>query len=266
MNSEEKKKIKSMENAYDFITKVKNDFKKVNRFSCCEELDKLIQKIVEEDSNKISIQPKTFDYVNSALKGEMVFDKNYLYRARIYNEPNAEYTYKNPPKGDFKGYDEKDSFVNTKAPANGRCNPKGIAYLYAAESPECCVYEVRPNRDSIISVAQIEILEELKLLYINSRCAVADNKESDIIPNTELVDLFSYLYYEFSKPASNDDDYFISQYISERIKNMGYDGIVFNSSIYSGENNKNYVIFNYNKTKAINSRLVKVKKLEIDFE
>ena len=63
------------------------------------------------------------------------------------------------------------------------------------------------------------------------------------------------------------------QYISEKIKSAGIDGLSFNSSKYAYVNDQgmrehgvNYVIFNYNKCKAVSSKLYRVKSIEMVIE
>ena len=66
----------------------------------------------------------------------------------------------------------------------------------------------------------------------------------------------------FSKPYGKDGDYLICQYVSEYIKNIGYDGIRFFSSRvlqkFCDDCFVNYTIFNYNKCKPISSDLLYV--------
>ena len=87
------KDVQSLFNAYDYISKIKEGFKTLNRYNCDPSFDLLIKKIVEEKANIIKVK-----------RGDV------LYRARIYNEKNPKKRFKNPPEGDFKGYDEKRFF------------------------------------------------------------------------------------------------------------------------------------------------------------
>lgn len=231
----------SIENAYNYVNNIKNVFKISNRFYCDKNLDDIINKMAQE-----------FFYNIILVKDSII------YRARIYQESNAEYLYLNPSQGDFRGYDEKNSFVNkTHMVKDGRCNTKNISYLYASKNRDCCIYEIRPNVNSYVSIAEILVLENLNLMCIDNKRAFSDYEYGTIIPNTSLIHLFYYLCFEFCSPV-NDDNYSLSQYISEKIRSMGYDGIAYNSAVYTGEDNINYVIFNYDKTKAINSKLYKI--------
>ena len=70
------------------------------------------------------------------------------------------------------------------------------------------------------------------------------------------INLFYALSQLYSKPVTEDDDtldYIPTQYIAEFVKRIGYDGIVFKSSLYNDENSVNVVIFNFDKCEAVGS-------------
>ena len=179
-----------------------------------------------------------------------------LYRGRIIkNEDDIGKT------SCFWGYNEKDSFVPPpEATRDMRANYRYIPYLYCASSSYVASVEVRPRLGAGVSVATIEIFQELKLLDFTL-------KE---IPNQltpEKLTLFEDLSYLFSKPITHDDDvfdYIPTQYVAEYVKNLGYDGIAFKSSLLPKLNELaskelyNIVVFNYEKCKAIKSNIIKV--------
>ena len=72
---------------------------------------------------------------------------------------------------------------------------------------------------------------------------------------TKLINEYA-LSQLYSKPVTEDDDtldYIPTQYIAEFVKRIGYDGIVFKSSLYNDENSVNVVIFNFDKCEAVGS-------------
>lgn len=82
-----------------------------------------------------------------------------------------------------------------------------------------------------------------------------------------------HLQYLFSLPYKEDGDYLLTQHISEKIKSVGIDGVSLNSSKYDYENEQgiiengvNYVIFNYQKCKAVSSKLYRVKAINMVIE
>lgn len=64
----------------------------------------------------------------------------------------------------FWGYDEKNSDAPPPGyPSPGRINPAGISYLYVAEDVRTAVLEVRPVPTQLVSVAQVELTEDIKV-------------------------------------------------------------------------------------------------------
>lgn len=99
------------------------------------------------------------------------------------------------------------------------------------------------------SVARIRVNERLRLLDFSLQ-----NYPKGMKP--VKINLFYALSQLYSKPVTEDDDtldYIPTQYIAEFVKRIGYDGIVFKSSLYNDENSVNVVIFNFDKCEAVGS-------------
>ena len=70
----------------------------------------------------------------------------------------------------------------------------------------------------------------------------------------------------FSKPVTDDDDitdYIPTQFIAEYAKRLGYDGIVFRSSLVPDINENqmerfNIVVFNYQKCEPVKSNVIEI--------
>ena len=229
----------------EYFKEALDELKYKNRFSN-EKLDDIVTALTSESSNT------------------QEFNRIRLYRARKYTEPDAVARYKNPSDPPFQGYDEKNSFVNPKG-IEGRCNPQFIAYLYAANTVDCCIAEIHPGIDQVISVAEIVAIQPLKILRLSKTFAISSGKS--IIQNVPDSTTILYLQNLFSKPHSEDGDYLLTQYLSEKIKGQGFDGISFFSSVYKDQakNNRNinFTIFNYNKCKAVSSELYKVDAIKL---
>ncbi|WP_217437227.1 RES family NAD+ phosphorylase [Paenibacillus sp. JMULE4] len=109
--------------------------------------------------------------------------------------------------------------------------------------------EVRPYLNSLVSVASIQVKEALIIADLTY----------DGFAKTDGIE--NYLFYlimtDFSKPSnSNKKDYIPTQYITEFIKSLGFEGIRFNSSLYG--RGRNVTIFNYNKCEAVDSKLYQI--------
>ncbi len=236
----------------EFFNSANDELKTKNRFTN-QKLDSVVNALLSESSNIVELSGCT------------------LKRSRIYDKLDKYIRYDNPPKSRFKGFNAKDSFVNEKG-NEGRCNPKFIPYLYAADSMECSIAEINPGIDSVVSVANIKIKEKLKIVSLSSDYALSSTKGNIIegVPDCWVV---IHLHHLFSLPYTEDGDYLLTQYISEKIKSAGIDGVSFKSSKYAYENEQgvrehgiNYVIFNYEKCKAVSSELYRVKAINIVVE
>ena len=138
----------------------------------------------------------------------------------------------------FKGYsaDESNKPPNDKA-AEGRVNPEFISYLYLSEDPLTCVYEVRPAIGQNVSVATFEIKKDLRIYDF------AYSFPNDFKNEKQLdIALFDYISKQFSLPYQNKPlQYLPTQYLGEVIKNSGFDGLRFQSSLH--QNGYNIVLF-----------------------
>jgi len=157
----------------------------------------------------------------------------------------------------FWGYDKEKSHApqNHKIISDGRANPKCIAYLYTAFEEYTAMVEVRPYLKSNVSIAVIKPLEELK---------IADLSLSSFKNTNDLELIIHYLVMNaFSKPVNNNvDEYIPTQYISEYIKSLGFDGVKFNSSLNNVGNN--LTIFYPKKCEAIRSKLVEIESIHFE--
>lgn len=235
--------------AHNFMCEVKQNFKVKNRFTTDSRLDALIEMYAKEQTN-----------VWELPAGRTI------YRARIYTETDANARFNAPPSGRFKGYNKKESFVNLnyEMVGEGRCNPRYIPYLYASSSAECCVYEVRPAKEAYVSVARIKTSEALRLLRLERCRGFLTDHGDHIVDGVQNVIMFMYLAREFSVPHKNFGDYLLCQYVAEKIKTFGFDGITYESAVYDGESATNYVIFNYEKCRPTSSELRIISDVKIE--
>lgn len=185
-----------------------------------------------------------------------------LKRARIYDIQKD----KEKKTPEFRGYGENDSFVPPKdaTVSAGRANPSGITYLYAASDVVTAISEVNPLLDDEISVAEIEVQEDLKVLNFANLFASTVGSDSPSLAWKRAVP--TALTRVFNTPQHHSDGYLLCQYISEYIKILGYDGIRFASSKVKTDWDKhtgiNYTIFNYQKCRAVSSDLFSVENIE----
>lgn len=151
----------------------------------------------------------------------------------------------------FWGYDEKGSDAPPKGTASsGRINPDGISYLYAANDIQTAVLEVRPIPTQFVSVAQVELLEDVTIYsFIKPSSLEAD--KSDPFDWVDYDEISRY----FGQPNYGGKSYYLAtQYISEYIKHLKdsndqtiCDGLCFRSSL--NPSGTNYVLFDVSQSK-----------------
>jgi hypothetical protein len=148
--------------------------------------------------------------------------------------------------------------------SGGRANPVGISYLYTASDYKTAVSEVRPHKGEILTIAKIKIIDRLKLVDLrNPRKSTSPfSKESEQTEQIfKYISLLQHFAEELSKPVLPREahlEYLPSQYLSELIKDMGFDGFIFKSSLGSGDN---IVLFTDEKIEIVATELYEVREL-----
>lgn len=180
-----------------------------------------------------------------------------LYRARIVTDND---TSKLNKEQGFYGFNKDESFIAPwQATKDMRANYKYIPYLYCANNPYLALAEVRPVTASKVSIATLVANQTIRMLDFS--ITSKPNKMS-----VSKQNLFLDLSRMYSKPVTSDDnilDYIPTQYVAEYAKQLGYDGIMFTSSVvpeFSEEklDRYNVVIFNYQKCEPIKSNVFEI--------
>jgi len=235
---------------------------------------------------------KLFSYIikknNDQWNKEKIINENEILKC-IKDIPSDEweqdYIIKNNLENHlFWGYDKKESDAPSSKDISiphGRANPSGISYLYTALDKDTAISEVQPTIEQFISIAQISTLKRLNIFnfdypatYKNSKFLSKQigeiEKELNLSSFWQLGILFNTLSELFTKPIlGNTDYYFTTQYISEFLKNKGFDGIKYKSALKKG--GANLVLFNTSKDEnknpinyqILNSSLYKVENVKI---
>lgn len=144
----------------------------------------------------------------------------------------------------------------------GRANPVGISYLYVSNDPSTTLYEIRASLYDYVAVGEFRIEEEIKV--VNLRGDTYDpiylSEQGELEDFLIHLPFITKLEQELSKPrrrSDNELDYLPTQYLCEFVKSMGYDGVEYQSSVYS----KGYNLAIYNSTK-LNCLAVNVYEIE----
>jgi RES domain-containing protein len=133
-----------------------------------------------------------------------------------------------------------DWLIEGRAP-EGRINPKGIPFLYAATEMKTAIAEVRPSLGALVSVAQLRVSRGIRLI----NCTTDEGKIRNIIylkePEGEerTLAVWRDIDRAFSEPVTASDDradYAATQLIAELFRRNGFDGIAYRSALGEGHN------------------------------
>jgi RES domain len=231
--------------------------------------------------NRFFIEHEVLDHIkNISEKCRITVNKGtVLYRARLFNmkapyfsdkedqeesersyyykmlKMAQEYDLKKRRETGFWGFNKDDSFVpsNNDLINDGRANPSYIKYLYTAEKPYTAMTEVRPFLKSLVSIADIMVTEDLSVVdfSFDSFSKFDEGFEANLI----------YLIMsDFSNPTGSDNkNYIPTQYLSEFIKTIGFEGIRFSSSLHNS--GRNITIFSYEKCQPVGSKLYNIEDI-----
>jgi hypothetical protein len=179
--------------------------------------------------------------------------KKILYRSRL------------GPGRSLKPYpcDKMGSPSPEKTIMGGRANPPNIPFLYLADDKETSILESRPWKGAYVSVAEFETARNLRIadltidLLVKHPFACGDELRFEVHARQVLKQLGD----ELSKPLhpqTKSIDYIPTQYLTEIVRNLGFDGMIYRSALGNG---KNIVIFDQKKTECRNVMLY-----QVDFE
>ncbi len=192
-------------------------------------------------------------YIGTYIKkGSQVF-----YRSRINNQDKPY-----PPN--------KMGKPPLRQVGNGRANPIGIPYLYVASTIDTAILEIRGHKGERVTVAEFNLLRDLELADLrdpkNKISPFELNEEDEVALIYKNMPFLEHLGNELSRPVIPSEanlEYLPSQYLCELIKQIGFHGIIYKSSVSDGNN---YVIFSDKKLKATKTHQYQIKETHITFE
>lgn len=193
-------------------------------------------------------------------------ERSKLLRSRIgydHKEVNDEFfDYPQKIKIPYKGKAISAPPVNLAEA--GRANRQGISHLYLASNKDTAISEVRPAPGNYVSTGIFESKKELTLIDLRFiDLSIYYKNDEDFT----MFKLFRDLATELSFPVlpSERNKYLMTQFLSDTIRKLGYDGLMFTSSISDGDN---YVCFYPDEFEYIkdSSSLVKVTQMTFKFK
>lgn len=127
--------------------------------------------------------------------------------------------------------------------SHGRANPAGIPYLYLGSTETTAVAEIRPHTGERTCVAEFKLNQAVQLIDLrNPRKLVSPfflDDEARIAALLSDLPFVERLGLELTRPVLPQRaaiEYVPSQYLCEFIKKVGYDGVLYRSSVSDGMN------------------------------
>lgn len=164
-----------------------------------------------------------------------VYQDEELFRARIWDS-NIE---KEPFGSDKMGAAPSDKV------GPGRSNRRGQRTLYCAGDRDTCIAEVRPYKGAGVAVSAIRLTRNARLVDFASELPQVAPLRMDNsgwqIQTRKLLEHVSYLFSLPANPSASELYYAPTQSLCDSLREAGYDGIRYRSSLKEG--GINYAFF-----------------------
>lgn len=127
---------------------------------------------------------------------------------------------------------------------SSRINPRGISYLYLSDCEKTAILEARAWIGQEVSIGYFEIECKLKCIDMskdkNPLIPSWGGCEEKLSADKKEKAVWGAINSSFSEPIRAEEEkinYIPTQYLSELLKNNGYDGVIFKSSLNTGGHN-----------------------------
>ena len=187
-----------------------------------------------EDEVKNKLAKYKHNFENVLLKSTSFYRARVGYKKKKVVNNFWDYSVKYTPyKKDKIGAPE------TKLVKGGRLNRLGVSFLYLATNIETAINEVRPDPGHKVSIGKFKSVKDLRIVDFDK----AFINMSDTEKSLNDFQLLNHIDQLFSRPITQDErhKYIITQFFSDIFRKLGFDGVMFTSSVGSG---KNLLIFN----------------------
>ncbi|MHA6332658.1 RES family NAD+ phosphorylase [Qipengyuania sp. CAU 1752] len=151
----------------------------------------------------------------------------------------------------------------------GRANPVGIPYLYVGSAKATAITEVRPHPGETLTLAEFRVEEGVQLIDLRKpRQMITPFVMAEIAEVAAVrgeIDFLERLGKELTTPVLPNAaavDYIPSQYLCELIKQVGYDGVIYESSVSDGIN---LALFSPSKAQVGELSRARIDQVSVDF-
>lgn len=202
-----------------------------------ERFDGLLRRVRRENPYLIEPETKSLLVPHLSLLSRQIPAGIVVHRARIGFAKRNYQVFERP--GDawfYLPYEGSDlGAAPPVAAAAGRMNRTGVSFLYAASNQETALSEVRPHPGHVVSVGEFQSSRDLIVADFNQVSIRQFSSSDEDLKNYWFLLSIDKL---FSVPVPPDErqSYVLSQLFSDVIRQLGFDGIAFHSSIGNGLN------------------------------
>jgi hypothetical protein len=241
------RRFKSLNSFHDFERSVKREL----RFVRNPDQENFLKTVIATSQSRATTLPKGF---------------NTLWRARIGHD----WIDREVNGGRFKerrAYKPQCMKPCPNKAGDGRANPRGIPCLYMATLKTTAILEVRPWIGAYVSIAQLCLSEEVKIIdctqddfdyfdYTHGTISQDGTikklaRKEELEENEKMV--WGGINRAFSMPSQREDesiDYIPTQILAERFKLSGFGGIAYKSN-FGGEKGFNIALFNLDAAEVV---------------
>ncbi len=159
-----------------------------------------------------------------------------MYRARIGYDMKAVTHSSWGNEWHFRAYSaEKLGAPLPLLAASGRLNRSGVSFLYLGTNQETAICEVRPHPGHYVSVGSFESARAIQVADF-TKVSIVDYYRSDKLLDDYL--LLKTIDELLSLPVVPEDrgEYSLTQFLSDALRRLGLEGVVYRSSVASGAN------------------------------
>lgn len=220
---------------------------KVNISELWEELCKELK-----EENRFFAQNKIIEILDQIEFAPFFPDEkeDILYRARV---------------GNYLKQSDKEILAPPKSITDdGRCNPKGISYLYLSTDEYTAICEVKPNPGEDVTIATLKVnLKNIIYFYPHFYEKLPCFREN---LTEEQLTLLKCIDYGMSRKINDKRklEYLPFQYITEYIKRRGYNGFLYRSTVGTGHN---LVMFDWeNNVKVDDKNKVTIESVKYEYK
>ncbi|MCC4815652.1 hypothetical protein BCU85_10865 [Vibrio lentus] len=209
----------SIESSYSQnITKISSRLKSENYFDLENELKTIIRKY---SKIALTVHPKGAHFYRARVG---VADK----KRNIGGGFEAEWHFQPFSKGEIGA--PPPHFASS-----GRINRPGVSFMYCATDKYTAISEVRPHPGDLVSTGKFVLRRDVRVFDLSKSLLLdffhCDEALDEYIPFKHLARLINQVV-----PPSERQHYSITQLIADCIRQLGFDGIAFRSSVGEGIN------------------------------